>query len=553
MKRQILFFLLVLPGIHGSGFAQSQIRDMTFLPVVDSTLSQDVDWTTIPDRVILKTGTNTNLALNKPVSVRYNDPTKISNHVTAWNPLLITDGRLAANSFFELVPGQEGTQIMIDLQAIRIVNRVRTRVYPSNNTGFRVQGYSISVGLDSLSFKKVKQVPDNDLANTDDFFDPDTARYLLFTIDKMDPVPPLESTTMGELEVYGTGYLSSGTFVSKVRDAVNRVNWARLQWTGVIPAGTRISMQARTGDSPFVNSFWSPWSDTVSTPNSLFTVFEPRRYMQYRVNLETFSIETPQLTEVIVAYDSLLVMQSATATVSPQVTPILKEALFQYEIRTQSGGQSLGVDSLIIHTDVPFTVPNVTVDGFPVSHIIEYFPKRVRIGFGSTISSSASIVAQIKFTPFLLETRFPAEIVSNGTPANPQRVDYSVANNVESWTIITTGVPEEIVVSATADPNPFTPNGDGRNDITYFSFFVSNLVSGRPLRIKIYDVTGRLVRSLVDMKTTAAAFVEQNAIPWDGRDDRGKILPPGLYLYQIYIETDGLDPAVVTKTVSLAY
>jgi hypothetical protein len=66
-------------------------------------------------------------------------------------------------------------------------------------------------------------------------------------------------------------------------------------------------------------------------------------------------------------------------------------------------------------------------------------------------------------------------------------------------------------------------------------------------------VSGRLVRTLLDVKTTAQAFVEQNAIRWDGRNDNNRLLPPGLYIYQILVDIDGLSPAVVTKTVSIAY
>ncbi|MEX0737399.1 MAG: gliding motility-associated C-terminal domain-containing protein, partial [Bacteroidota bacterium] len=103
------------------------------------------------------------------------------------------------------------------------------------------------------------------------------------------------------------------------------------------------------------------------------------------------------------------------------------------------------------------------------------------------------------------------------------------------------------------DPNPFTPNGDGKNDQTRFSFFVSNLTEARPVQLKIYDVTGRLVKTILDTKSTAQAYVEQNAILWDGRDDNGRLLPPGLYIYQIIVEVDGLEPAVATKTLTIAY
>lgn len=551
---RICFSLVLLLVVSPHVFAQFFIRDTTFLSILDTAGTSDVDLTSIPNRVILLTGTNTNLALNKSISVIYRDPTKISIHPTASNPQLMIDGRVSSSSFFELLPGQEGTQIRIDLQATRVINRVVTRVFPANSVNFRVRGYSIYVGLDTLSYKKVKQIVDNELANTNDFFEPDTARYVLLRVDKQDPsLQSPFSTTFGEIEIYGIGYLAKGTFASRVRDVGITVNWSTASWKGNLPSGTAITFQARTGDSPTVESSWSSWSDEVVTPNSSFDVHEPRRYIQYRMNLYTFSIQTPRLDEVTVNYDTALVVRAATAKIVPQTTQILQEALLTYQISTQTDTRSTGIDTLVLFTSVPLVVTGVTVNDLNVSNQVTFRPGRVAVAFGQTVNINATINVTLKFTPFLDQTRLPSAVISRLNPANPQRVDANIADGIESWTLLTTGVPERVIVDAEADPNPFTPNGDGLNDQTKFSFFISNLVLARPAQLKIYDVTGRIVRTLLDTKTTAQAFVEQNAIPWDGRDDLGRLLPPGLYIYQIVVEADGLSPAAITKTVTIAY
>lgn len=555
-RLRFLATLLVLAFAGISLHAQLVFFDSTFALVQDTAGTRDVDLLTIPGKVILQTGTNTNLALNKDIVVRYSngDPNKISNHPTAWDPRTIIDGKVSATSFFELLPGQEGSYVRIDLKASRVVNRVVTRVFPANSVNFRVRGYSIYTGLDTLTFKKVKQVAENERANTDDFFDPETARYVIFRIDRQDPsLTNAFSTTFGEIEVYGVGYLQQGTITARVRDAQIGVNWGRASWKANTPPGTAVRLQVRTGDTPTVGPSWSAWSDEVTTPNSLFNVYEPRRYMQYRANLYTSSVETPRLDEVTITADTLLVARSAVARVLPQAAPILKESEFDYQVTIEADARSTGVDTLVLFTEIPLVVLAVKVNDLNIPFDVKFQPGQIVIGFGNTINFSAAINVHFRFTPFLDQTTLPSQVISKKSAQNPQRVDAQVSGNLASWTLNAFGVPEQVIAAAKADPNPFTPNNDGRNDVTYFSFFVSNLVVERPVSIKIFDVSGRLVRTVMDTRTTAQAFVEQNAIRWDGRGDNGRVLPPGLYLYQIKVDVDGLSPAVITKTVTIAY
>jgi hypothetical protein len=546
--------LLAMAGI--SLHAQLVFFDSTFTLVQDTAGTRDVDLFTVPGKVILQTGTNTNLALEKDVVVRYSnaDPNKISTHPTAWNPRTVIDGKVSATSFFELLPGQEGSYFRLDLQANRVVNRVVSRVFPANSVNFRVRGYSIYTGLDTVTFKKVKQVAENDRANTDDFFEPETARYVIFRIEKQDPslTNPF-STTFGEIEVYGVGYLQQGTFTSRVRDAQIPVNWGRASWKANTPPGTAVRLQVRTGDAPTIGPSWSQWSNEVSTPNSLFNVYEPRRYMQYRANLYTSSVETPRLDEVSITADTLLVARSASARVLPQTAQILKESEFDYQVTIQADARSTGVDTLVLFTDIPLVVLAVKVNELNIPFDVKFKSGQIIVGFGTTVNFSATINVHFRFTPFLDQTSIPSQLISKRNSSNPQRVDALTTSSGAGWTLNALGVPEQVIVGAKADPNPFTPNGDGRNDQTHFSFFVSNLVVERPVSIKVFDISGRLVRTVLDTRTTAQAFVEQKAIVWDGRSDNGRVLPPGLYIYQIKVDVDGLSPAVVTKTVSIAY
>ena len=70
-----------------------------------------------------------------------------------------------------------------------------------------------------------------------------------------------------------------------------------------------------------------------------------------------------------------------------------------------------------------------------------------------------------------------------------------------------------------AYPNPFNPS-------TTLRFA---LATPEHARLDVYDLAGRRLRTLVDADLPAA---EHEAV-WDGRDDRGSVLPSGVYFARL--------------------
>lgn len=104
-----------------------------------------------------------------------------------------------------------------------------------------------------------------------------------------------------------------------------------------------------------------------------------------------------------------------------------------------------------------------------------------------------------------------------------------------------------LVSNFKADPNPFTPNGDGVNDEVTVLFDVQRLLTPKPVRLEIFDLNGRRLR-LIERHLSAGGYSQQ----WDGRADGGQIVPPGLYVLRISAEADDAGNAR-TRIVSVAY
>jgi flagellar hook assembly protein FlgD len=76
-------------------------------------------------------------------------------------------------------------------------------------------------------------------------------------------------------------------------------------------------------------------------------------------------------------------------------------------------------------------------------------------------------------------------------------------------------------------PKTITPNGDGVNDVVFFSL---DNPTGMEIRGTIYDLRSARVADLTD-SGIASGF--STLMKWDGRDDTGSVVPGGVYLYKI--------------------
>ncbi|MGB2884262.1 MAG: FlgD immunoglobulin-like domain containing protein, partial [Dehalococcoidia bacterium] len=109
-------------------------------------------------------------------------------------------------------------------------------------------------------------------------------------------------------------------------------------------------------------------------------------------------------------------------------------------------------------------------------------------------------------------------------PYAPQSIDlaFRLMNEPSS------GIPEKEVLPEGFGlfqnvPNPFTSATSIRYNLP---------AGGGHVRLEIYDVTGRLVSTLVDDVREGGA----HSVEWSGRNDAGRDLPAGIYFQRLSLD-----------------
>ncbi len=125
-------------------------------------------------------------------------------------------------------------------------------------------------------------------------------RFLAMALDEQGTI--LLGSATGDVHRMAAQPARRGELESAVRDAGSIARWGRLTWVAKTPAGTRIVLQTRTGNSEEPDSTWNPWSADVAQSGQT-VASPPARYFQYRAVLTSDDTAArPVLSEVAVVY-----------------------------------------------------------------------------------------------------------------------------------------------------------------------------------------------------------------------------------------------------------
>jgi len=139
---------------------------------------------------------------------------------------------------------------------------------------------------------------------------------------------------------------------------------------------------------------------------------------------------------------------------------------------------------------------------------------------------------------FVFASTFEAEVFATDSGDFPQQVeagDASPAVGTNSLRVLgLAGQEGQIIEDLRLSAPAFTPNGDGINDRLEIAYTLFRLPAPLPVFLEFYSLDGAR-RARVEAGAQAAG---PQRVSWDGRDNAGQLLPPGIYLLEIAIHSE---------------
>ena len=445
-------------------------------------------------------------------------------------------------------------QFTVDLGLDRAIKRVRVLAGETalNQPEYFMRGYRLETATQVAPqvWHLLAEQPDNFVLNVDTSTDstwaatdergeaiPREGRFVRLTIIRQDRS---NWVAIGEIEVFGVGYVSEG-FIEDSFVPPTPVNAGQIRWQVERPERTGIELQVRGVTAEGAEE---PWGSIAAHADGEFFYSgdEPVARVAYRARLTNSApFVSPALKRIAIDYDPVLVAQQLLAEVA--VSDSLRkgeEATLIYRVEIAAGVDDYGVDLLRIQGPL-LRVIAVRVDGRELVPAEGYTWGSTADREGMLIelapSEQINAMATIEIEGHALFVRDKTAMrFEAGNKAQGDRdgyVNWQQGREMPgaTWTVLAAGTPLQLLGEVKVEPRPFSPFAD---EHARFAFVVGNIEEGREVVLKIYNLTGRSIRQLAQ---TGSARTYQ--FEWDGRDESGRVVEPGLYLYEVGIEGSG--------------
>lgn len=181
------------------------------------------------------------------------------------------------------------------------------------------------------------------------------------------------------------------------------------------------------------------------------------------------------------------------------------------------------------------------------------FPAPVNTG----LSEGENALVELQFETQTLKagSEFLALVRSSDQAAIFQRVESEgrdATELVDSGTARPTVMQVDRIIDEISIPAIFSPNGDGVNDRLDIEFTVLTIRDDRPVEVAIYDLSGRRIATATPASGLGQTQSGTVGFTWDGTTSSGDLVPPGIYVARVKLETDNEDLEAV-QVVNVVY
>ena len=296
---------------------------------------------------------------------------------------------------------------------------------------------------------------------------------------------------------------------------------------------------------------WSVWSEEYLRTGTRFRSPSPRRYVQLEAELRANNPQAGIALDALSLIYSRPLARTAVGEVHPARVEPGEQTDFTYFLRPEFARDSQGFEAIALEASVPLAFRGLQIDGAAINVEVEQTNVGLRLHLPERIAAAERVELGFAATVFQNNTRFRAFLErESGLDTLRQQVDPgdAVLDLAGAGDAVSLPVDGSLLTRLDMGAGIFTPNGDGFNDALAISFDVLKVLDARPIEARVYDLRGRLVRTLRD----AAGVAGHYQLIWDGRRDSGALAPPGLYLFRLQIAGDSATRTLV-RSIGLSY
>ncbi len=392
---------------------------------------------------------------------------------------------------------------------------------------------------------------------------------------------------IAELEIFAPGYVPNANYLSNIIDLGEEVVLGQMRWSGYKDKGATVDIRIQSGSDSEPNIYWrntfrgeeqvtydaagAPlnfrtykklefsergkvtrdaenwdfWSASFDFSDSLGAPIitpRPRRYVQLEVDFQS-SVDAGSQLDYVEFVTSPPAASALVGEVDPWQVATAELTQFTYAVRPIIDLGDPGFDHLEIRVNGGrlVRIEEVRIGGTQVAFTrIEEREDRLVVGLPKIDVTRTQEVIEVVFSGeiFRFGATFTGHVFNSETPLDiHQPIQAGNATSLldgNTLTVQATSLNSKILGEIVLGQDVFTPNGDGINDHLTISYELFKLVTPTSVKVSVGDMSGLLIQQIYQGFDAAGRHV----LEWDGLDDNGQPVSPGLYIFRIEVDTE---------------